>query len=136
MQALVQVVQVVTAWCSSNSKNNQQTGIKMRVHEHEVLAMTETQFRLFMHAQSQHTNAIMEQVLVKLDENTKLTRVSQESSETIYSILKFSEVSAKRTVKFARFLSAVCKVLLPIVAFYGAIAAIKAGHFPSLKDLL
>lgn len=106
------------------------------ITQREVLAMTPDQFRLFMISRLNSDQRERKELRDALAENTTLTRNSNEKLASVFAIMNFTDKSAKRIVKLGRFLSAAAKIILPIVALYGAGMAIYNGHFPSLKDLL
>jgi transcriptional regulator with GAF, ATPase, and Fis domain len=104
--------------------------------KNKVLAMTDDQFREYILARLDAGQKTMGMLQTAIEENTRITQQNNEQTASIVSIMSFSEKSATRVVKFARFISLASKILLPPVVLYGAIKGIAAGHFPSLKDLL
>lgn len=110
---------------------------KVRIERRsKIMVMTDAQFREYVVTQFEEGHKDRQSLCMLLEENTRITQSNCDKTQTIVSIMNFSETSAKRVVRTGKWLSAAAKILIPIVVLYGTIAGIAHGKFPSLKDLL
>lgn len=107
-----------------------------RERRQSVQNMSEAQFRELVMTLFDQGTASMDEMRSLIAENTQLTKDMRDKTAAVVSILSFSETSATRVVKVARFLSGVAKILLPIVILYGAVQGMMHGRFPRWEDLL